>query len=98
MPHHWDHWVPFIDLALPHAIARMGVDVSQNFEPQFAATGPERGAAAGVKRDPTALISVRIEIVVADVGCRHAALTPLSAEQERAAFATPATAAPQIEN
>lgn len=94
MPHYCDHWVSLIDLALPDTIARMGVDVRQNIEPPFAATGPERGAADGVKRNPTALISVRIEFVVADVGCRHAALTPLSAEEERTAFATPATAVP----
>src|SRR5271165_6048368 len=96
MARHWHHRVSLVDGALSDTPPRMCVHVGDNTQLVFPAMLPQRRVASCVKNNGASLISVRIEIVVADERRDSIGSVVLRSQQKGAAFAFSLSTQPQL--
>jgi hypothetical protein len=83
----WNHWVPLINAALPYSLAGMGVHVRGDAKIAFPAMFPQGCMANSMKRYRTALVSVRIKVVVTNESRHVICGRILRRQQKRSALA-----------
>ena len=72
------------------------MDVGEHLKSLLAANLPESGISLRMKGNGAGLESIRIEVVVAQVGCYATAWAIAVTEKKRAAFAPPVATTPQV--
>ena len=82
-----NHRVPLINAALPYSPAGMGVHVRGDAKIVFPALLPQGCMANSVKRYRTALVGVRIKVVVTDESRHVIRCRILRSQQKRSALA-----------